>query len=428
MRKLPLFIVMLIICNYSANNVYAKDVILRFAWWGNEERAKATTSAISLYQKKHPDVTIAGVIPKQAQYLRAQLKSELQEGKGPDIFQFDVQWEYDVSNNGRLVRDYILDISMYGVADTSTFDANFIQEWCVFDKKLLGLPTGINTSTLLVNKALVSKYKINKDIVWNWDNIIEVGSRVHKKDSSAYLLAASFNHLYNLLKSYALNMTGGEWITDDYVLSVDMTTLTQTFKYFQKLVDTGTIPSFAETMKYELAFHTYPGWTSSKVVMVECWTSLIDNYKKPKTEYLVMNPPFKMGSKNTGIVVRPSQMLCVNRNSKNRDEAVKFVNWFVNDEDAALILGVTRSIPASMKARKTLTDKNILKKDLANATMLSVINAGKPESSLIYPLEITDIMIEMLGKLEKKKITPDQAADEYVTKVQAELKIIRQLK
>jgi oligogalacturonide transport system substrate-binding protein len=425
MRKLALFVVVMTICSYSLNSTSAKEVTLRFAWWGNIDREEATKSAISLYMKKTPGVVITGEIPKQSQYLRAQLKKELEEGKGPDIFQFDTQWEYDVTNNGKLVRDYIADLSKFGVVDTSTFDKSFLHEWCFLDNKLLGLPTGVNTATLFVNKELLAKFKISNDIVWDWDNLVEIGTRVHKKDSSSYLLAVSFNHLYNLLKSYALNQTGGEWIKDDFTLDVDTATLTQTFKYFQKLIDTGTIPSFKETMKYELAFHKYPGWISSRIVMVESWTSLIDNYKLPNTEYIVMNPPFKKGSKNTGIVVRPSQILCVNVNSKNRDEAVKFINWFINDSEAASILGVTRSIPVSVKARKTLTDKNILKKDLANATMLSVMNAGKPESPLIYPLDITNIMIEILENLEKKKISPEQAAEEYTNRVQAALSGLR---
>src|SRR5262249_45488383 len=69
---------------------------------------------------------------------------------------------------------------------------------------------------------------------------------------------------------------------------------------------------------------------------------------------MTMYPQGPKGSK-PGQYLKPSQMWSVYANSKQPEEAVKIVNYYVEDKDAARVLKVERGVPASAKVRELIS-------------------------------------------------------------------------
>jgi len=64
--------------------------------------------------------------------------------------------------------------------------------------------------------------------------------------------------------------------------------------------------------------------------------------------------PSNPGSK-PGQYLKPSMLMSVSATSQNKDAAVAFVNYLVEDPEGAKTLGVERGVPASPKIRDLLT-------------------------------------------------------------------------
>jgi oligogalacturonide transport system substrate-binding protein len=401
--------------NFISGTFSEEPVKLKFSLWGNEARLKATKTVIDLYMKKNPDVSIE--IESIESFNEYQEKYfQKQAGMLPDIMQVDEPWMFDFST-----KDIFIDLNKYKtILDTTGFNSKFLAEHGVYNKKLLGLPTGINTDTFVVNTDLMIKMGIKTDIVWDWNNILENGTRIHKRYPAIYLVSLNLAHTLNLIKSYVVNKTGGKWINDDYTIGFDKKNVTDVFNYYLKLVNSGTVEPLEDIIPLKEAEYN-PKWIYGNVILSVTWSSTVLNFQSPDFKLGVMKLPFSKNTNNTGIIVRPAQLLCINKKSANITEAIKFLNWFFSDVDAILVLGATRSVPATENGRRILTQKNILDKNINNAVIMGMLNAGKQESNLVYNSDINSIFSDIVVRIAAKKISPEHGAEELVSKTIAKL-------
>lgn len=170
-----------------------------------------------------------------------------------------------------------------------------------------------------------------------------------------------------------------------------------------------------------------PKWINSETVGGLNWST---NYSPIKTavpgnEIITVDYPATKGLKNTGINVRPTNMLAVNANSKSVDESTKFVNWFLNDPEAVKISGLERSIPAVESARKVLLDTNLIDKPFDSAVQYAQKNQGLLQNAISINGEIVKIETDTLSKVEYKTLTPDKAADEMIAATKAKLEELK---
>lgn len=71
-------------------------VVLRFAWWGGEERHNATLEAIAKYEELNPNVTIE---PEYGGFdgYQQKLITQLSGNSAADIIQIDQPWLADIN-------------------------------------------------------------------------------------------------------------------------------------------------------------------------------------------------------------------------------------------------------------------------------------------------------------------------------------------
>ena len=68
----------------------------------------------------------------------------------------------------------------------------------------------------------------------------------------------------------------------------------------------------------------------------------------------ITTPPSVKAGGSPGYFPQPTSSLCLNSKSRNKDAAVKVIDWFVNDPEAAKILGLISGPPASKVALQTV--------------------------------------------------------------------------
>jgi oligogalacturonide transport system substrate-binding protein len=396
-------------------------VNLRFCWWGSDPRHKATLNAINAYMQKNPNVKIEAEYMGYDGYYK-KLLTQFAGGTAPDIIQLDTQWSAELMAQG----DFFLDLNRAKPRlKSNTFSKAMLKDYCIFNQKLIGVPAGVSVVTLLGNKDFFDKFKIPVNTVWSWDKLMEYGKKVHDQDKNAYLTFADIDVVNRLiLRPYVSQKTGEVWIRENYTLAFDKKILTEALTYISNLYKTGTLEPFGESSAFVGKMEQNVRWINGNIGLAFALTPTISQMKSTVPagrKFLVAAVPMNKAAKQSANPLRPSQLLTINKATRNAAEAVKFLNWFVNDPEAAVILGESRSTPAGSSARKALVDAKKMDPLIAEALDFAVKKPGKAWGPLTENTEISQINKDALEKMIFGKITPEQAAEEIIKNYKAKL-------
>src|SRR5689334_6518698 len=64
----------------------ASPVTIRFVWWGNDDRAKATNSAVQLFEQRNPTIKVQTEYSAYDAYYQ-KLSTQIAGGAAPDLLQ-----------------------------------------------------------------------------------------------------------------------------------------------------------------------------------------------------------------------------------------------------------------------------------------------------------------------------------------------------
>ncbi|TVY07998.1 ABC transporter substrate-binding protein [Paenibacillus cremeus] len=397
-----------------------KQVNLRFVWWGGDARHKATIEAIEKYQKLNPNVKIEPEYGGFDGYFQ-KLTTQLAGGTAPDILQIDSPWLYDFSKQG----EFFVDLNKIDAIDKSIFNKKFLDEQSSWKGKLQGLPTGVIAKELFIfNQDFFTKHNIDPNTQWTWDKLIEVGERVHKENNKDYLLH-TVDHIRPLLTTYMLQKTGESLVKDDFTISFDEKLATEAFAYLKTMLDKGVLRPFEESTVGG-AIDEHLKWQSGESGIMMDASSVIPKVEGNSKFKLGVAPlPILQGTKNTGIEIRPAQLLAINANSKNVAEAAKFLNWFFKDKDAILTLKDSRGIPSTDLAMKLLSEAKVVSPLVAKATDENTKIAGQPLSPVSFDGQLIKIFTDLVAQVAYKKLTPEQAGAQLVKQYKDKLQELK---
>ena len=231
---------------------------------------------------------------------------------------------------------------------------------------------------------------------------------------------------YYLLKTYVIQKTGNYWINDDFTIGFDRETLVEAFEYLNELFEVGAIEPFEQSAPFHGKPDQNPKWLNGELGISWSWTSTYTAEKANIPNLSVTTIPIMEDAKDTALVVRPSQLLSINKDSENIDEAAKFINWFFSDTEAAKILKDTRGVPASEVARSVLVENNLLDPVLDEITAISMEKMGTPENPISQNQELEKITTDVIQMMAYKKLTPEEAADELIDRFTQKLSELKE--
>lgn len=399
-----------------------KDVKLRFSWWGAQERNKATLDAIDLYMKKNPHVKIEAEYMDYNGYYE-KLVAQLTGGTAPDIFQVVDRWYFDLAGQ----KPFLLDLGTQKDIDFSKLDPDFMKTQ-LFKGKMLGFPSGLQGGVLLYNKDFFKRFNIPEDTVWTWDNLIEWGQKVHQMDKNAYLFSTDSDELDNFLRSYQKQLTGNQWVKDDYTLGWTKADMVKMLSFIKNLFGQNATEPMEKAVLYKNKSNENPAWINGNLGMQFKFISTISNYLKVGGHNLGVAPlPVGPGMKDTGVYTGSNVTISINANTKYPEEAAKFVNWMHNDPEAISILGIARGIPATSNGREILLKENKIDPLISKAMDIALKTSSKvlPDNAISQNQELFKINTDMYDQIAFGKIGPDQAADELIKQYEAKLKTMK---
>jgi oligogalacturonide transport system substrate-binding protein len=410
------------------------DVTLRFSWWGGDSRHEAYMAAANRYMELHPNVHIICEYSGWDGY-KEKLYTQLAGGNAPQLFQNHYTWLGEQSNwSGE--KDVVKDLSQYkDLIDWSIYPEGLLESNVIYNGKTLALPGSLNANAIVANKAVLDKIGFDYNQNWTFDGFFKFSQQLKAIDPNLYFengMSATDIHIFWFL-AYLVQKTGLPFATD-YVLNYSVSDLTEAFTFLQKYFTAGVTEPLGTLELYSGNYSQNPKWVSGESGILFGMLSTIDTYVNALGDYkdqaTVIRLPVMEGSKNPYYQVKVGQIFSVaaSATDKEAEEAVKFLNWMNTDEEAGVLLKLSRGIPISQAQNDALSKAGLMNPMVVQAYQYAKdagSGLGEGPGALIRNNEISSIGSDLISKVAFNMMSPEDAAKEYSSLVNSKLKDIK---
>ncbi len=319
---------------------------LRFVWWGNEDRAKATNEAVAAFEKKHPNIDVTTEFSGYDAYFQ-KLSTQIAGGAGPDVLQIARANTTEYQS-----RNVLAELDPYidsGELRTEHIPDDLFGEGKI-DGKQYTIPAGRTTQMLVLDSKVFADAGIEPPTDagegWTWQEfetaMVEIGE-------TGVAGTTDFGWAVDWFEVW-LHQQGKELYTEDGRLGFTAAELTEFWNLTGSMREAGGATEAEDTTKMD-------GSTQNSALVAKQSASEI-NYDSNLTGYLsayggeLVAAPLPSDGETTGMSAQPPVSYAVSNRSENKDAAVKLVDFLVNDPEAGKILGTTRSLPPNEKIRE----------------------------------------------------------------------------
>jgi multiple sugar transport system substrate-binding protein len=328
---------------------------LRMGWWGNDDRAQRTQKVIDLFEAAYPDIKVAGEPNGGTSDHFQILDTQLAANNAPDIIQFGGNWP-DYKQYLEPLNDYLGKQLLINTPEQ--FDQTALIPATDADDNLYAVSLGTNTLVLAYNKAVIETAGVDlpKDNM-TWDELIAYGKELKAKlpDGVAPFVDNSTNQA-NYLSYFYTQQGTMLWTLDDGGKSY--ATVDSAKKWLQMWADMradGLIPDADTTYTYTEAGPDSSAFVSGKAAIDLVWSNQVAAYQSAMTDELGITTLPAGGE--PAYAIQMSQYLAINKDSKNKEAAALFINFFVTSPEAGAILQTNRGVPSSPVVRQAISDK-----------------------------------------------------------------------
>jgi multiple sugar transport system substrate-binding protein len=384
-------------------------VTLRMAWWGGQPRHDYTIKVIEMYQQKNPHVKIEYEYASFDDYWK-KLAPQAAANNLPDVFQMDLSYLAQYGGKNQLAD--LTPLTKSGALDVSDVSESALSGG-LLNGKLYGMNLGVNAMGLIINPDLLQKAGLKvPEASWTWDDVEKYAAELKKtnvKLSNIPVPEQFFSYYLRTQGQTLFSKDGTQLGYTDDKLFVDY------FNRIDRLAKAGSLPTPDESKQVK---GVEDGHLAKKQVAIG-WNysnQLVQEQSVLKDVQLTLAPlPGPNGNK--GLFMKPSMYFSIAESSKNKEEAAKFISFFINDIEANKLIKGDRGVPVAGKVKEAL--KPLLTPE--NQKVFDYVAWADKNSSPIDPpdpvgsAEITKLLRDMQDQIQYGKATPADLAAKFRT-------------
>ncbi|MDR2792785.1 MAG: extracellular solute-binding protein [Treponema sp.] len=327
--------------------------VVRWSYWGSEARIKNNQLIIDKFTEQTGIIVASEPAPGTGDHF-TKFATQFAGGNAADI----VQLGGDFSNlNVNDVSSVLLPLDDFvtrGIIDKSKVDKSAITEGTV-NGKLYALPLAANMPALVYNKSLLERAGAtlpNVSMTWaefeTWLAAVKA-----KLPAGVYPLA---DNSANSDQSVFFGYWQGQNGTKMWDGQKSYTTAASAKQYFDLWAgwrSKGYIPDAATAADYPETNESSSSLVAGKVAVCIIWSNQLLNYQNATQDTLDLIELPNAAATN-GLWGQMSQMMAINKNSKNAEAAAKFINYRVNEPSVWVTMGADPGTPVNSAARAAL--------------------------------------------------------------------------
>lgn len=320
------------------------NVTLRIAWWGSQPRHDYTLQVIEMYEQANPHVKIEAEYASWDDYWK-KLAPQAAANELPDIIQMDLSYITQYGEKGQLE-----DLTPYlnnGI-DVSDISENAVAGGMVGDK-LYGFNLGVNALQVHYDPELLKQIGVDKlDENWTWETYMELGRKaagaglyfetgLRPEVFFAYYLRQNGQHLYSA-DGTSLGYDNDQLFIDYFTMTTDA-------------AKNGSSP-MPDVLAQIKGIEDDP-LVKNEAVSVWQWSNQFVGLQTAAGRTLEMHP-LPGPNVKAGMFLKPSMFFSISSNSKQKEEAAKFISYWVNDIEANKVIKGDRGVPVAGKVKEAL--------------------------------------------------------------------------
>jgi multiple sugar transport system substrate-binding protein len=326
---------------------------VRWSYWGSETRIKNNQLIIDKFTEQTGIIVASEPAPGTGDHF-TKFATQFAGGNAADI----VQLGGDFSNlNVADVSSVLLPLDDFvksGVIDISKVDKSAITEGTK-NGKLYALPLAANMPAMVYNRSLLERVGAPlPKVSMTWAEFDEwLAATKAKLPAGVYPLA---DNSANSDQSVFFGYWQGQNGTTMWDGKKSHTTAASVKQYFDLWADwraKGYIPDAATAADYPETNESNSSLIAGKVACCKIWSNQLLNYQNATQDTLELIE-LPNAAVTNGLWGQMSQMMAINKNSKNAEAAAKFINYRVNDPSVWVIMDADPGMPVNSACRAAL--------------------------------------------------------------------------
>ena len=332
----------------SVAGLSSDPVTLTMSWWGGESRHNAYQEALKAFSAEHTTITVNPTFAAWSGW-EDTMSTKFAGGVAEDVCQINWNWLYNYSGNGQTfldlnsVTDY-LDMSQWDDAKLGACNVANAQQ-CV--------PISMTGRIFYWNMTTFNKAGIT-EVPKTLDDLMAAGKAFQEKLGDDYypLHLGAYDRMI-LMVFYLESKYGKDW-ADPTTSTLNYTAdeIAEGIDFIKSLVDGHVMMNLKTyySANSDTATHQSNEWITGKIAGIFEWDSAASKYSSAlddaNKDGFTVGEEIKFGDNNGGFS-KVSMGLAITKTSKCVAEAATLINFLLNEEKGASIMGSECGIPAS---------------------------------------------------------------------------------
>ena len=399
----------------SVAGLSSDPVTLTMSWWGGESRHNAYQEAIKAFSAEHSNITVNPTFAAWSGW-EDTMSTKFAGGVAEDVCQINWNWLYNYSKNGQTFIDLnsvseYLDLTQWDEAKLAACNVANAQQ-CV--------PVSMTGRIFYWNKTTFDKAGISYPTTL--DELMAAGKTFQEKLGDDYypLHLGAYDRMI-LMVFYLESKYGKDW-ADPVTSTLNYTEdeIAEGLAFIKSLVDNHVMMNLKTyySANSDTATHQSNEWITGKIAGIFEWDSAATKYASAlddsNKDGFTVGEEIKFGDNNGGFS-KVSMGLAITKTCKNVAEAATLINFLLNEEKGASIMGSECGIPASKAGLKFAQDAGAVKSLVADANAKVMAFTTNKLDPLFENNDLkasgTGIYQEVFDNIDYGDQTPEEAVE-----------------
>ena len=399
----------------SVAGLSSDPVTLTMSWWGGESRHNAYQEAIKAFSAEHSTITVNPTFAAWSGW-EDTMSTKFAGGVAEDVCQINWNWLYNYSKNGQTFIDLnsvseYLDLTQWDEAKLAACNVANAQQ-CV--------PVSMTGRIFYWNKTTFDKAGIS--FPTTLDELMAAGKTFQEKLGDDYypLHLGAYDRMI-LMVFYLESKYGKDW-ADPVTSTLNYTEeeIAEGLAFIKSLVDNHVMMNLKTyySANSDTATHQSNEWITGKIAGIFEWDSAASKYSSAlddsNKDGFTVGEEIKFGDNNGGFS-KVSMGLAITKTCKNVAEAATLINFLLNEEKGASIMGSECGIPASKAGLKFAQDAGAVKDLVAEANAKVMAFTTNKLDPLFENNDLkasgTGIYQEVFDNIDYGDQTPEEAVE-----------------
>lgn len=388
-----------------------EEVQLRFSFWGSDARVRNTEEIIEAFEEEHPNIQVEMEFSDFGGFWD-QLNTQLAANDAPDIFQMDAP----------NIREYVDRGSLFDLSDVDlTHVPDDIIDSGTVEGGYYGLASGVTAPAIIANPRIFEEagVELPDDTSWTWDDYSEIAQEITENLDGVY--GSKGPDGLRMMQMW-MRQNDSQLTTEEGELGFTQEEAQEYLEWQYELFQDGTYPPATVMVEDGAAAADQDILSTGEAAMGMSLTNLLGGVADANGEDMVLlRLPSPSGTIDDAMQWYNTGMVSANADTEHPEEVVTFLDFFVNDIEAARINMADRGLSANTEIRPQLMEE-MDDMNQASAEFLTEIEdeLGPPEPvPASGQATLGDILERYQEELFFERLTPEEGAEQMYPEMES---------